>query len=238
MTQKWRNRLNWLRCVERSGSGSKKELRCSDDGMHAFSSPSLSKKERRVFSCVPRWSSFQIGHGRNRSRRNVPAIRPVSPLSSHHYIYIRCSLCQLRPRREKRIHRQHDEQCCRWILFCGSAKRAPGVREKRWGKRAGGGASRAPRGREGTESGEAWNEKERRCVVEAHGESKKRTGYNLKARRRVENKGRAIEKQGIAESKRRGRNPKECGVRNPKARGRGIRKRAICPPPCRDEGFG
>ena len=49
MTQKWRNRLNWLRCVERSGSDSKKELRCSDDGMHAFSSHSLSEKERRVF---------------------------------------------------------------------------------------------------------------------------------------------------------------------------------------------
>ena len=52
MTQKWRNRLNWLRCVERSGSGSKKELRCSDDGMHAFSSPSLSKKRAKgVFLC-------------------------------------------------------------------------------------------------------------------------------------------------------------------------------------------
>lgn len=67
-------------------------------------------------------------------------------------------------------------------FFCGSAKRAPGVREKRWGKRAGGGASRAPHRREGTESGVAWNEKERRCVVEAHGESKKR-GENRKSAR-------------------------------------------------------
>ena len=27
-----------------------------------------------------------------------------------------------RPRREKRIHRQHDEQCCRWILFLWKRK--------------------------------------------------------------------------------------------------------------------
>ena len=166
---------------------------------------------------------------------------------------------QLRPRREKRIHRQHCSSCCRWILFCGSAKRTPGVREKRGGKRAGGGASRAPHRREGTESGVAWNEKERRCVVEARGESKRRTGESKRhaenrkgargeskrrtgeSKRRAgesKNKGCAIEKQGIAESKRRGRNLKECGVRNPKARGRGIRKRAIYPPPCRDEEFG
>lgn len=85
--------------------------------------------------------------------------------------------------------------------------------------------------REGAESGVVWNEKERRCVIEARGESKKRAGES-------KNKGRAIEKQGIAESKRRGRNPKERGGRNPKASGHGIRKRAICPPPCRDEGFG
>ena len=69
------------------------------------------------------------------------------------------------------------------FFFCGSAKRAPGVREKRGGKRAGGGASRVPHRREGTESGEAWNEKERRCVVEARGESKKRMGYNRKSAR-------------------------------------------------------
>jgi hypothetical protein len=43
------------------------------------------------------------------------------------------------------------------FFFCGSAKRASGVREKKWGKRAGGGASRAPHKREGTESGEARN---------------------------------------------------------------------------------
>lgn len=116
--------------------------------------------------------------------------------------------------------------------------------EKR-GKRAGGGASRAPHRREGTESGVAWNEKERRCVVEAHGrvekahgESKRHAENRKSAQENRKNKGRAIEKQGIAESKRRSRNPKECGARNPKAHGRGIRKRAICPPPCRDEEFG
>ena len=70
------------------------------------------------------------------------------------------------------------------------------------------------------------------------GESKKRTGESKRRAGESKNKGCAIEKQGIAESKRRGRNLKECEARNPKACGRGIRKRAICPPPCRDEEFG
>ena len=106
---------------------------------------------------------------------------------------------QLRPRREKRIHRQHCSSCCRWILFCGSAKRTPGVREKRGGKRAGGGASRAPHRREGTESGVAWNEKERRCVVEARGESKRRTG---ESKRHAENrKGARENRKGAQESR-------------------------------------
>ena len=143
-----------------------------------------------------------------------------------------------RPRREKRIHRQHCSSCCRWILFfCGSAKRAPGVWEKRGGsapvaervvRRTGGkGPKVGWRGMK--KCGDALRSARR--IEKARGESKKRTGES-------KNKGRAIEKQGIAESKRRGRNLKECGVRNPKARGRGIRRRAICPPPCRDEEFG
>ena len=66
-------------------------------------------------------------------------------------------------------------------------------------------AERAARRTDGEEeSGVAWNEKERRCVVETRGESKKRAGES-------KNKWRAIEKQGIAESKRRGRNPKARG---------------------------
>ena len=143
-----------------------------------------------------------------------------------------------RPRREKRIHRQHDEQCCRWILFCGSAKRASGVREKRWGKRCrwrseprAARTGRKKVGRRGMKkSGDALSKRA--------GESKKRTGESKKRAGESKNKGRAIEKQGSAESKCRGRNSKECGVRNQKARGRGFRKRAICPPPCRDEEFG
>ena len=157
-----------------------------------------------------------------------------------------------RPRREKRIHRQHDEQCCRWILFCGSAKRALGVREKRGGKRAGGGASRAPHRREGTESGVAWNEKERRCVVEARGDSKRRTGEST---RHAENrKGARENRKGARESRKtkgaQSKNKespnqsvgaeirKSAGFGIRKRTGRGIRRRAICPPPCRDEEFG
>ena len=137
-----------------------------------------------------------------------------------------------RPRREKRIHRQHDEQCCRWILFLWKRKaRTRCAGEKRGGEARRWRSESCAARREGAESGVVWNEKERRCVIEARGESKKRAGES-------KNKGRAIEKQGIAESKRRGRNPKERGGRNPKASGHGIRKRAICPPPCRDEGFG
>ena len=91
------------------------------------------------------------------------------------------------------------------------------------GRKEGGSAPVAERAARRTggeeESGEAWNEKMRRCVTKRTGESKRRTGYNLKARGESKNKGCAIEKQGIAESKRRGRNSKECGVRNPKAHG-------------------
>ncbi len=90
------------------------------------------------------------------------------------------------PRREKRIHRQHDEQCCRWILFLWKRKartRCAGEKmgeARRW--RSESCAAQAGRDRK-------WGGAElkaRRCVVEARGESKKRTGYNLKARRRVE----------------------------------------------------
>lgn len=135
-----------------------------------------------------------------------------------------------RLRREKRIHRQHDEQCCRWILFLWKRKARTRCAGEKRGKRAGGGASRAPHRREGTESGVAWNEKERRCVT--------KRAENRKGTRRIEKAHGRIEKQGIAESKRRSRNSKECGGRNPKACGRGFRRRAICPPPCRDEEFG
>lgn len=134
---------------------------------------------------------------------------------------------QLRPRREKRIHRQHCSSCCRWILFCGSAKRTPGVREKRGGKRAGGGASRAPHRREGTESGVAWNEKERRCVVEARGESKRRTGESKrhaenrkgtrrieKAHGRIEKARRRVEKQRVRNRKTRNRRIKASGPKS------------------------
>lgn len=143
-----------------------------------FLLPRLAKKSEGCFSCVPRWSSFQIGHGRNRSRGKVPAIRPVFPLSPHHY-YIRRSLCQLRPRREKRIHRQHDEQCCRWILFFVEAQSAHPVcgrkngEARRW--RSESCAAQAGRDRK-------WGGAElkaRRCVIEARGRIEK-------ARRRVE----------------------------------------------------
>ena len=91
-----------------------------------------------------------------------------------------------RPRREKRIHRQHYEQHCRWILFLWKRKaRIRCAREKRGEARRWRSEPRAAR-REGTESGVVWNEKERRCVVEARGESKKRTRYNLKAHGRIE----------------------------------------------------
>ena len=64
------------------------------------------------------------------------------------------------------------------------------------------------------ESGVAWNEKERRCVIEARGESKKHAEES-------KNKWRAIEKQGIAESKRRGRNQKaRRGAKSESARAR------------------
>lgn len=65
--------------------------------------------------------------------------------------------------------------------------------------------------REGAESGVVWNEKERRCVVEARGESKKRTGYNLKARRR-------IEKQRARNRKTRNRRIKAPGPKSERAR--------------------
>ena len=75
-------------------------------------------------------------------------------------------------------------------------------------------AERAARRTDGEkESGVAWNEKECRCVIEARGESKKRAGKS-------KNKWRAIEKQGIAESKRRGRNPKERGPKSESERAR------------------
>ena len=136
-----------------------------------------------------------------------------------------------RPRREKRIHRQHDEQCCRWILFLWKRKaRTRCAGEKRGGEARRWRSESCAARREGTESGVAWNEKVRRCVVEARGESKKRTRYNLKARRRVE-------KQRVRNRKTRNRRIKAPG-QNSKARRRGIRRRAICPPPCRDEEFG
>ena len=168
-------------------------------------------------------------------------------------LYIRCSLCQLRPRREKRIHRQHDEQCCRWILFFVEAQSAHPV----CGRKNGGSAPVAERavrrtsgkgqkvGRRGIESAEMRYRSTRESRKGARGESKRRTrriekarGESKKRAGESKNKGCAIEKQGIAESKRRGKNLKECGARNPKAHGRAIRKRAICPPPCRDEEFG
>ena len=117
-----------------------------------------------------------------------------------------------RPRREKRIHRQHDEQCCRWILFLWKRKaRTRCAGEKR--REAVPVAERAARRTDGEEeSGEAWNEKERRCVVEARGESKKRTGCNLKARRRVE-------KQRARNRKTRNRRIKAPGPKSERVRG-------------------
>lgn len=219
MTQKWRNRLNWLRCGERSWSGSKKELRCSDDGMHAFSSPSLSEKERRVF-----FLCYKVGFLSNRVRPEPFAEKKCLrygrfPLSRHTIIYRRRRLCQLGPAVKRESIDSMMNNAVDGFFFCGSAKRASGVREKKWGKRAGGGASCAPHRREGTESGVAWNEKERRCVVEARGRVEKARGESKRRAGESENKGCAIEKQGIAESKRRGRNPKECEARNPKAHG-------------------
>jgi len=74
-------------------------------------------------------------------------------------------------------------------FFVEAQSAHPVCGRKEGGKRAGGGASRASHRREGTESGEARNEKERRCVTKraenrkgarriekARGESKKRTG--------------------------------------------------------------
>lgn len=124
-----------------------------------------------------------------------------------------------RPRREKRIHRQHDEQHCRWILFFVEAQSAHPV----CGRKDGGSVPVAERvvrrtsgkgqkvGRRGIESAE-MRYRSTRSIEKARGESKKRAGES-------ENKGRAIEEQGISESKRRGRNPKECGVEIRKSAG-------------------
>lgn len=149
-----------------------------------------------------------------------------------------------RPRREKRIHRQHYEQHCRWILFlwkrkarirCACEKTGEARRWRSEPRAARTGRKKVGwRGMKKSEdalSKRAENQKSARRIKKHAGESKKHAGES-------KNKWRAIEKQGIAESKRRGRNPKERGDRNPKACGQGIRKRAICPPPCRDEGFG
>lgn len=142
-----------------------------------FSSPSLSKKERRVFFLCSK-VEFLSNRARPEPFAEKSACDTAGFPSLATPLYIKASPMPTRPRREKRIHRQHDEQCCRWILFCGSAKRASGVREKRGGKRAGGGASRAPHRREGTESGEVWNEKVRRCVT--------KRAENRKGTRRIE----------------------------------------------------
>ena len=97
------------------------------------------------------------------------------------------------------------------FFFCGSAKRAPGVREKRGGSAPV--AERAARLTDGEkESGVAWNEKERRCVVEAHGRVEKAHGRIEKARRRVE-------KQRVRNRKTRNRRIKASGPKSERVRG-------------------
>ena len=117
-----------------------------------FSSPSVSEKERRVFFLCSKVEFLS-----NRARPEPFAEKsacdtagfppPATPL------YIRRSLCQLRPRREKRIHRQHYEQRCRWILFLWKRKARTRCAGEKRGKRAGGGARRAPHGRGGRKWG-------------------------------------------------------------------------------------
>lgn len=184
-----------------------------------FLLPRLAKESEGCFSCVPRWSSFQIGHGRNRSRRKVPAIRPVSPLPPRHYIYIRRSLCQLRPRREKRIHRQHYEQYCRWILFLWKRKariRCAGEKmeeARRW--RSAPHAARMGRKKVGwrgmKKSGDALlkraeNRKARRRV-------EKQRGHNRKTRnRRIKAPGPKSERARGPNQSARARNQKACNL--------------------------
>ena len=104
------------------------------------------------------------------------------------------------------------------FFFCGSAKRAPGVREKRGGsvpvaervvRRTGGKGQKV--GRRGIESAE-MRYRSTRSIEKARGESKRRTGYNLKARRR-------IEKQRVRNRKTRNRRIKALGAKFERVRG-------------------
>lgn len=186
MTQKWRNRLNWQRCVERSGSGSKKELRCSGDGMRAFfSSPSLSEKERRVFFLCSKVEFLSNRAGPESFAEKKSLRYGRFPLSRHTIIYRRRSLCQLGPVVKRESIDSMMNNAVDGFFFLWKRKARTRCAGEKRGKRAGGGASRAPHRREGTESGVAWNEKERRCVVEARGESKRRTG---ESKRHAENR--------------------------------------------------
>ena len=245
MTQKWRNRLNWLRCGERSWSGSKKELRCSDDGMHAFSSPSLSEKERRVF-----FLCYKVGFLSNRVRPEPFAEKKCLrygrfPLSRHTIIYRRRRLCQLGPavKRESIDSMMNNAVDGFFFVEAQSAHSVCGRKEggsvpvaERVVRRTGGKGPKV--GRRGMKKcGDALSKRARES--KRHAENRKSSRDNRKsAQENRKTNGAQSKKQGIAESKRRGRNQKERGGRNPKARGHGIRKRAICPPPCRDEGFG
>lgn len=105
-----------------------------------FSSPSVSEKERRVFFLCSK-VEFLSNRARPEPFAEKRACDTAGFPSLATPLYIRCSLCQLRPRREKRIHRQHDEQCCRWILFFVEAQSAHPV----CGRKNGGSAPVAER---------------------------------------------------------------------------------------------
>lgn len=116
------------------------------------------------------------------------------------------------PRREKRIHRQYDEQCCRWILFLWKRK----ARTRCAGEKRGGSVPVAERvvrrtGGKGQKVGWRGMKKSGDALSKRTGESKKRTGYNLKARRR-------IEKQMARNRKTRNRRIKVPGPKSERAR--------------------
>ena len=245
MTQKWRNRLNWLRCGERSWSGSKKELRCSDDGMHAFSSPSLSEKERRVF-----FLCYKVGFLSNRVRPEPFAEKKCLrygrfPLSRHTIIYRRRRLCQLGPavKRESIDSMMNNAVDGFFFVEAQSAHSVCGRKEggsvpvaERVVRRTGGKGPKV--GRRGMKKcGDALSKRARES--KRHAENRKSSRDNRKSARENRKTKGAQSKNKESPNQSAGaeiRKSARLGIR--KRTGRGIRKRAIYPPPCRDEEFG
>ena len=124
-----------------------------------------------------------------------------------------------RPRREKRIHRQHDEQCCRWILFLWKRKariRCAGEKmgEARWWRSE---PCAAQAGRDRKWGGAEL--KARRCVIEARGRVEKAHGRVEKAHGRIEKARRRIEKQRARNRKTRNRRIKAPEPKSERVRG-------------------